>query len=70
MLGVAALVLAGLVGAGEFLGWPFLAGPLEQALSASLERRLNLAPEARDERSSDSFRVRFIGGKLCQMRRP
>ena len=62
MLGVAALVLAGLVGAGEFLGWPFLAGPLEQALSASLERRLNLAPEARDERSSDSFRVRFIGG--------
>ncbi|OYT98201.1 MAG: AsmA family protein [Burkholderiales bacterium PBB1] len=62
LLGWAALVLAGLVVVGEMLGWPFLAGPLEQALSASLDRRVSLTPPAGDERSSDSFRVRFIGG--------
>ncbi len=44
------------------LGWPFLAGPLAHALSASLERRVSWMPAAGDERSSDSFRVRFIGG--------
>jgi uncharacterized protein involved in outer membrane biogenesis len=62
LLGGAALVLVGLVVIGEMLGWPLLAGPLEQALSATLERRVSLTPAAGDERSSDSFRVRFIGG--------
>ncbi len=62
MLGALALLLAVLVGAGEMLGWPFLAGPLERALSGSLERRVGLAAAADDAQSSDSFRVRFIGG--------
>lgn len=62
MLGASALLLAVLVGAGEMLGWPFLAGPLERALSGSLERRVNLVAAAGEGRSADSFRVRFIGG--------
>ena len=62
MLGALALLLAVLVGAGEILGWPFLAGPLERALSGALERRVSLVVAAGEGQSSDSFRVRFIGG--------
>ena len=62
MLGALALLLVALLGVGEILGWPFLAGPLERALSGSLERRVSLAAETSEVRSSDSFRVRFIGG--------
>ena len=56
-----AAVLLGLVGAigvGEWMGWPFLAGPLERALSQRLERsvRLDTAPGA------NGFRIRFVGG--------
>ncbi len=51
-----------LVGAGEVSGWPFLAGPLERALSGSLERRVSFAAVPGEAPSSESFRVRFIGG--------
>ncbi len=42
VLGALALLLIVLVGAGEILGWHVLAGPLERALSGSLERRVSL----------------------------
>ena len=62
MLGAVALLLIVLVGAGEILGWPFLAGPLERALSGSLERRVSLIASGGEAPASDAFRVRFMGG--------
>ncbi len=69
--GAALLLLAVLaVGAGEWLGWPFLAGPLERTLAQRLERsvRLDAAPNATNTTNTTNtththgFRIRFLGG--------
>ena len=50
-------------GVGEWLGWPFLAAPLQNALSSALDRRITIdsaaSPEAPD---ASGFQVRFLGG--------
>lgn len=53
--GAALLALAAAVAAGEWRGWPFLARPLEKALSAALHRDVHFSA------GSDAFRVRFLG---------
>ena len=59
-------VLVAAVGAGEALGWPFLAGPLEGALTQALQRRVSLATQAPDQEKEPGFRVRFLGGLRLQ----
>ncbi len=55
-------VLAG-VALGEWLGWPFLAEPIQRTLSEKLDRRVSFAG-ATDQSTPHpaSFRIRFIGG--------
>lgn len=74
-LGAVLLLMLGAVGRGESLGWPFLAGPVERALSTMLDRRVSLsapAEAAADKAetaetaektgpSATAFRVRFFG---------
>lgn len=52
-----ALVLAGIVVAGEVAGWPFLGEPVAHALSQRMERRISF-----DHGSNSTLRVRFLGG--------
>jgi len=48
---------------GEWLGWPFLAAPLQRTLSEKLNRQVSFAASADQSTSSPaSFRMRFIGG--------
>ncbi|WP_394787251.1 AsmA family protein [Rhodoferax sp.] len=57
------LGLAGAVAVGEWLGWPFLAGPLQNLLSDKLARRISFEPQAGAAVSElPKFQVRFIGG--------
>jgi uncharacterized protein involved in outer membrane biogenesis len=56
------LVLIALIALGEWLGWPFLAGPLERMLSNKLDRRVTISAAAEPNASHEKFRVRFIGG--------
>lgn len=53
----AALLLVFIVG--EASGWPFLAGPLERALSSALERRVSFGGVASD---SSKVHIRLLGG--------
>jgi uncharacterized protein involved in outer membrane biogenesis len=68
-LGPSAAVLAlcaalfGSVIAGEWLGWPFLAWPLERLLSDTLQRRVSLKPTAPGpEGPARALRVHFLSG--------
>ena len=56
------LVLIALIALGEWLGWPFLAGPLERMLSNKLDRRVTISANSDPNASQEKFRVRFIGG--------
>jgi uncharacterized protein involved in outer membrane biogenesis len=56
------LVLIALIALGEWLGWPFLAGPLERILSNKLDRRVTISAAAEPNALHEKFRVRFIGG--------
>ena len=56
------LILIALIALGEWLGWPFLAGPLERVLSNKLDRRVTVSADAEPNTSHEKFRVRFIGG--------
>jgi uncharacterized protein involved in outer membrane biogenesis len=56
------LVLIALIALGEWLGWPFLAGPLERMLANKLDRRVTISAAAEPNASHEKFRVRFIGG--------
>jgi uncharacterized protein involved in outer membrane biogenesis len=56
------LVLIALIALGEWLGWPFLAGPLEHMLSNKLDRRVTISAAAEPNALHEKFRVRFIGG--------
>lgn len=55
-VGLLLLLLAG-VGLGEWMGWPFLAVPLQHMLSNKLDRHVSFSSEM-----NASFAVRFIGG--------
>ncbi len=56
-----AVLLAGALGAGEWLGWPFLAQPLQHWVSGQLDRDLRFGDAA-----VPGFHVRFIGGIRLQ----
>lgn len=61
------LALAAAVALGEWLGWPFLAAPLQSLLSERLERRVVFSDgggidTATDAMQDEDFRIRFIGG--------
>ena len=45
---------------GEWMGWPFLAQPLERVLSSGLERKVRLGTD--QNAGAPGFRVRFLGG--------
>lgn len=57
------LLMLGALALGESLGWPFLAGPVERALSKVLDRDVSLsAPAGADKGpAATAFRVRFFG---------
>lgn len=66
-LAVPLLALAAVVAIGEWLGWPFLAVPVQRLLSERLERRVVFSDGGGidhypDAVHDDEFRVRFIGG--------
>ena len=46
-------------GVGESLGWPFLVGPIQRALSSALDRRVSLTAEAG---VGPAVRIRLLGG--------
>ncbi len=60
----AAVLLACLAGVavGEWLGWPFLAAPLQRQLSQRLERRISFAAAGAEASPTTAFRIRFVGG--------
>ena len=53
------LVAVGAVALGEWLGWPFLAAPLQNFLSDKLDRKVRFAGEGTP---AAGFAVRFVGG--------
>lgn len=55
---VASLLVAGVL-VGEWLGWPFLAGPLQNRLSDTLGRQVQFG--------TNNFKVRFIGGVRLEL---
>nr|WP_315239458.1 AsmA family protein [uncultured Albidiferax sp.] len=60
-MGLAAVLLCatGGVAVGEWRGWPFLAAPLQNFLSDTLDRKVRFADEGA---AATGFAVRFIGG--------
>jgi hypothetical protein len=57
------VALVGSVIAGKWLGWPFLAWPLERLLSDTLQRRVSLKPTAPGPgEPARALRVHFLGG--------
>ncbi len=63
----ALLALVGAVAIGEWLGWPFLAAPVQRWMSERLERRVVLSDGGGIDTypgvvHDDAFRVRFVGG--------
>ncbi|BDT66607.1 hypothetical protein os1_07700 [Comamonadaceae bacterium OS-1] len=64
-MGLAAVLLctAGGVAVGEWLGWPFLAAPLQNFLSDKLDRKVRFADEGT---AATGFAVRFLGGIRLQ----
>lgn len=65
--GMLLLVLAAAFGIAEWLGWPFLAQPLQQALSQALDRRVRLdAVAPPDAAAATGFRLGLLGGLSLQ----
>ena len=78
---VSALLLALIVafGVGEWLGWPFLAAPMQRWLSTTLDRRVSFDVPAEAAASATSsattetpagavpFRARFLGGLRLEL---
>ena len=64
-MGLAAVLLctAGGVAVGEWRGWTFLAAPLQNFLSDTLDRKLRFADEGS---AATGFAVRFVGGIRLQ----
>jgi hypothetical protein len=73
--GIAALWLGTLavrvaLAAGEALGWPFLAQPLNRWLSHQLGRHVNMgSADAMPSSGKTAFSIRFIGGVRLQSTR-
>jgi uncharacterized protein involved in outer membrane biogenesis len=62
LVGFFTALAVGLI-AGEWLGWPFLARPLERLLSDTLQRRVRLSPGAADpDVPARALKVHFLGG--------
>ena len=67
LLALGLLMVAG-IAAGEWLGWPFLATPLQSMLSDKLNRRVTFSVDAdakaipANNAAMPSFGIRFIGG--------
>ena len=59
VLGAVLLCAAGAVAVGEWVGWPFLAAPLQNLLSGTLDRKVRFSD---DGQPATGFQVRFIGG--------
>ena len=53
------LAMAALIGIGEALGWPFLAGPMQRWLGSTLDRRVRFAADAE---APSTVRIHLIGG--------
>lgn len=50
------------VAIGEWLGWPFLAAPIQRLLTSALERPINIVTnDYHDETKSRAFSLRFLG---------
>ena len=64
VLGTLLVLVAG-VGVGEWLGWPFLAGPLQTVLSDKLDRRVRLTSDD-NSAQPNRVRIRLLGGVLLQ----
>ena len=60
---IALLSVAAAIAVGEWLGWPFLAAPLQRMLSEKLDRRVRFAVDA-DQMPTEvkGFQIRFVGG--------
>ncbi len=55
-------VLTGSVATGEWLGWPFVAAPLERLLSDTLQRQVRLSPGPADQQGhANAPRFHFLG---------
>lgn len=50
------------VAVGEWLGWPFLASPLQRVLSERLDRRVSFSAAGADASQTSAVRIRFVGG--------
>ena len=69
---IALLSVAAAIAVGEWLGWPFLASPLQRLLSEQLDRRVvfaapppagvSIAGSPSVTSTEKSFQIRFIGG--------
>lgn len=59
VLAAVLLCAVGAVAIGEWLGWPFLAAPLQNMLSDRLNRTVRFA---QDGQPATGFQVRFLGG--------
>ncbi len=61
--GVSLLILIAGVTLGEWLGWPFLATPLQRLLTDKLDRRVLISANTDTNTAhSTAFQVRFVGG--------
>ena len=72
VLAATLLALAGGVALGEWLGWPFLAAPVQRLLSERFERRVLLSDGVGvdnhlDVEADREFSLRFIGGLRLQV---
>ncbi len=64
--GVLALLVMGVV-ACEVAGWPFLAAPVQRALSKTLQREVQFNQDAGAETGSGAATVRFLGGLTVKL---
>ena len=60
---IALLSVTAVIAIGEWLGWPFLAAPLQRMLSEKLDRRVRFSVDA-DQVPTEvkGFQIRFVGG--------
>ncbi|MEQ1518149.1 MAG: hypothetical protein ABL931_16840, partial [Usitatibacteraceae bacterium] len=57
------LILSAAIALGELVGWPFLAAPLQNMLSTTLDRKVEfLVDDDAKAPPEKGFRVRFLGG--------
>ena len=63
VVAAALLTVVAAVAVGEWLGWPFLAAPLQRTLSEKLDRRVRFSLDADPVATQvKGFQIRFVGG--------